>query len=174
VFISHTGQDKRAADFACALHERLKIEGIASFFDAQSLWVADLQEQRMVELVSGCQVFVAIVSPTYPLREWPLLELHLAVRANVPVMVPVLFEVERKAVKEPCEDWCNIWQQLQVGSNKQIAGIEGLSQKAARDAHGNLSKLLQSTPHVLGTGKAAPAQLMEAVLEACRVCAPAW
>eukprot|EP00878_Enallax_costatus_P008773 GHUV01009171.1.p1 GENE.GHUV01009171.1~~GHUV01009171.1.p1 ORF type:complete len:236 (+),score=57.37 GHUV01009171.1:740-1447(+) len=165
VFISHTGSDSDAAIFAAMLHDKLGEKKIPAFFDADSLDLGDVWQPRIIKAASRCSVFVAVVSPKYPTRKWPLLEMHLALQSaerSRCVVMPVLFGVERKDMEESTpisSDWRSAWHRI-------AAEGEDLARKAAHAAHDNLRQLLKSqTTHLL-SGKKAP-DLAKQVVQAC-------
>lgn len=85
-----------------------------------------------------CRVFVAIISPSYPTRPWPLAELHLALRernagagGNDPKTIPVLYDVQRQDLEsvgrpdatELAQEWAAAWQKLKpvrLGAGREL------------------------------------------------------
>ena len=147
VFISHTGKDTRAADFAAYLAKELKDEGIVFFYDETCLPTGDKLEQRIPAEAKGCTVFVAVMSPTYFQRYWCMLELDLALRHNR-VVLPVYFDPlngpgdlpkKRKFMKHLKKDkrvksedldgwWRNVSDEMPVISGilmRSLAGVKG-------------------------------------------------
>jgi hypothetical protein len=83
VFLSHTGQDPEGwgSQLAERMCEKLTNAGKKSFFDARTHeWGA--HESAMLDAVRTCGVFVALVTPQYTLRKWPLKELHQALQSD--------------------------------------------------------------------------------------------
>eukprot|EP00878_Enallax_costatus_P025708 GHUV01027533.1.p1 GENE.GHUV01027533.1~~GHUV01027533.1.p1 ORF type:complete len:353 (+),score=78.13 GHUV01027533.1:1023-2081(+) len=138
VFISHTNTDADAGTFAGFLHNQLNKAGIACFLDAKSLH-GGMEWRKSVTLwARRCTVFVAVVSPAYPKRPWPMAELHLALherRAGTagvePTIIPVLYDVQREDVDslqkeemtELAQRWVDAWQwfkPVQLGAGEQL------------------------------------------------------
>ena len=90
VFVSHTGQDPEAAQFASLLAWRLDGAGISSFFDAKNLNPGDIWKDKIERNVTDCEIFVCVISPTFWFRYWCNRELDLATslgKAKVPILV---------------------------------------------------------------------------------------
>ena len=86
MFVSHTGQDPMARNFAANLSARLDDKGIPYFYDVDSLRPGVEWQQGIHENVKGCGVFLAVLSPTYCCRYWTMTELAIAVthrRTNI-------------------------------------------------------------------------------------------
>ena len=77
MFISHVGAD--SGNLAGWLHRELTLNGLTAFLDhkggpeAGQPWPPVLEQAA-----SGCQVFIALLSPAFWLRQWPVHELHTA------------------------------------------------------------------------------------------------
>lgn len=93
VFISHTGRDKAALDFAAHLKDKLDDQGIAAFFDAATVRVGDRWEDKIRSNVQHCRIFVAILSPNYFKRYWCMHELHIAISRRVCPILPVYYDM---------------------------------------------------------------------------------
>ena len=79
-FISHTGQDPAAGNFAAHLHDKLEDQDMLHFYDGLSIEPGEEWKERIRSEVEKCAVFVAILSPTYFQRYWCMHELDLAFR----------------------------------------------------------------------------------------------
>lgn len=92
VFLSHTGQDEIARNFAAYLcHSCEKLANIRCLYDV-NIPPGFLFEKCIRESVKTCRVFVAILSPTYFSRYWCMHELDLALLSNRPVL-PIFYQV---------------------------------------------------------------------------------
>jgi hypothetical protein len=97
VFLSHTGQDNEGKDLADRMYSELETTGKKKFFDARTLeWGED--ESAMIKAVRTCGVFVAIITPTYTQRKWPLTELHEALE-SVRKVCPVCINISHEDLK---------------------------------------------------------------------------
>jgi hypothetical protein len=150
VFISHTNADPEAGTFAGHLHNQLNKAGIACFLDARSLRGGMEWRKSVTAWARRCRVFVAIVSPSYPKRPWPLAELHLALRerkagegGNEPKTIPVLYDVQRQDLQsvgktdatELAQEWADTWKDLKpvrlgTGRELQLTGHAELLREA--------------------------------------------
>lgn len=113
VFVSHTGRDERAKGLASSLARELRAKRRNVFFDAEALQAGVVWKPRIQEMAKRCAVFVAVLSPSFPVRAWPLHELHLALQSastkQYKSIVPVLFGVGREALEAPCASWQDTW-----------------------------------------------------------------
>ena len=91
VFISHTGKDTRAADFAACLEKDLEGEGVVYYYDETCLQPSENLWHRIQLEAKDCAVFVAIFSPLYCQRYWCMLELDVALH-NDRTILPVSFD----------------------------------------------------------------------------------
>jgi hypothetical protein len=114
VFISHTGQDDYAAICAAFLEHDLRGKGISVFLDATDLLGGVRWRETITRNILRCKVVVVFLSPKYPTRKWPLLELHLALKnASKRHIVPVLFGVDRSSIDKPPAEWTCAWDKLE-------------------------------------------------------------
>jgi hypothetical protein len=83
VFLSHTGQDstKTGSIIAERMRSELKHIGKKAFFDAITLQVGE-NNTAILDAVRACSVFVAIITPAYIQRKWPLKESHEALKSR--------------------------------------------------------------------------------------------
>jgi hypothetical protein len=78
VFVSHTTQDDQrlsASLLAKGISEALIAVRVPTFFDATSLTSGVVWARAIEASAAGAQVFVAIISPSYPKRYWCMREL---------------------------------------------------------------------------------------------------
>lgn len=91
VFVSHTGRDEHGAIFAAHLCHSLYEDGIDAFFDSKSIQEGELFEEKIVESVKGCAVFVCVLTENYYRRYWCMRELDIAIQSEktlIPVYLP--------------------------------------------------------------------------------------
>lgn len=92
VFISHTGQDETARNFAANLKDRLEDKGIPYFYDLDSLNPGVHWKDCIHDNVETCAVFLAILSPSYFFRYWCMKELHLALSCHRQI-IPIYYGI---------------------------------------------------------------------------------
>lgn len=178
MFISHTGKDEKGGEFAEALYHQLRQCRIAAFFDKYSLHEGEVWQPRITDAARRCRVFVAVISPTYVKRKWPMLELHLALRHRLRAdrhVVPVLLDVTSKQLEEPPADWRACWQQFSASpiAVSDCPGVEFTPESIAQ----NLRELLQIWQRIglQDHSKGALIELAAKVArEGCKGCEPSW
>ena len=107
VFISHTGQDEHAKDFAASVVKpALEAAGLAVYMDYANLELGDNWSKELVDAAANSMVVVAVLSKSYAERFWCMLELDLALHAHPqqlegeeqinsrsrPLVIPVFFD----------------------------------------------------------------------------------
>lgn len=123
VFISHTGADPAAKEFARALHSVLTVRGKAVFYDAATIHAGAQWRTLIKKWATRSKVFVAIISPQFPMRKWPLYEVHMALgRGKKGACIPVLLGVSRQDIEQPgstntSRQWQGKWQKLRDNDN---------------------------------------------------------
>jgi hypothetical protein len=177
VFISHAGGDQHAADFAVYLHGQLMNRGIAAFMDDQTLHGGMDWSQVITTWAVRSKVFIAILSPKFPTRKWPLCELHLARHHRLQQhakTIPVLFGVSRSDLEQPgssevSETWPWVWQKLFADGPVAVGGLQ-----LSPDPAAELKQLLkhgQTTDGAnfgIATSKAGHARLADEVVRIVR------
>jgi len=100
VFISHTGQDEGAKEFAaCVLKPALEAAGMKVYMDFSDLSLGSAWPQLLVTAACLSAVTVVVLSKTYTERFWCMLELDLALhghpehpRQQQPLVIPVFYD----------------------------------------------------------------------------------
>ena len=105
VFISHTGQDDTARNFAAHLGDKMKDQDIEYFYDARCIPPSVQWEQVIREAVSDCSVFVAVLSPTYFKRYWCMHELDLAL-TNKRAILPIYYSIDKFSYPRNKDEFC--------------------------------------------------------------------
>jgi hypothetical protein len=105
VFISHTGQDEDAKTFAASiLKPAMEAAGLAVFMDFSSLEMGSTWRQELVDAAANSMVVVVVLSRSFTIRFWCMLELDLALHAHqqklgggsgidtYPLVLPVFYD----------------------------------------------------------------------------------
>ena len=85
VLISHTGQDKLAANLSNHVYKKRHVT-LDTFLDSKWIHPGDLWRKVIEENASRCQVIVCLLSPNYFRRYWCLHELDLAMQAGCRIL----------------------------------------------------------------------------------------
>lgn len=103
VFLSHTGQDEGAKNFAVSvLAPALQAAGLTVFTDCGDLQPGSSWPDLLVEAACRSAVTVVVLSKAYTERFWCMLELDLALnghlqhpRQQTPMVIPVFYDEPR-------------------------------------------------------------------------------
>lgn len=135
-FVSHTGQDPPAKDFAANLANAIGEKNLQCFYDEKTIRPGDKLDEEIKQGVLGCKVFIAILSPSYFKRKWCMLELCLAQKENKKLLVvnhslptwpkkPTEHEFRQSFENDselPLQDW---WVALKIVSNIKFIKNDG-------------------------------------------------
>jgi len=110
VFISHTGQDKDARDFAaCILKPALEAAGLKVYMDFSNLHPGCNWPAELMNAAANSAVVVVVLSQRYTQRFWCMLELDLALNSHSskqqqqqqqgPLVVPVFYHAAGSIVQ---------------------------------------------------------------------------
>ncbi|CAM9526733.1 unnamed protein product [Chrysoparadoxa australica] len=126
-FISHTGQDENLpnlspAFFAYKLRDYL-VQRVETFYDAD-IEKGDDYRDAIRKAARTCQVMVIVLSPTYPLRYWCMLELDLAMKAkdggaNITI-IPVYYSISSGDELAVTEEWKAKWTEMHAAGKKGV------------------------------------------------------
>ncbi len=106
-FLSHTDQNEQlgSVEVTQAVHAGLRSKRLLSFFDVRSLPPGTQWAHKIELLVATSRVFVAVISPHYCHRYWPMRELDIALHeppgaggGDGGVLVPVLVGVATRDI----------------------------------------------------------------------------
>jgi TIR domain len=110
VFLSHTGKDEDSKQLTQIVRAALMAAGKPVFADFSGLQGGERWQERIIELAGSSKIFVAIISPSYAQREWPMRELREAMRTRqehkrfIPVLLLVTFDQIKNDKIESVED----------------------------------------------------------------------
>ncbi|XP_042492707.1 disease resistance protein L6-like [Macadamia integrifolia] len=100
VFINFSGEDTRNV-FVGHLYNALKGRGIRAFIDSKDLWKGE-DIGKLLSLIKGVKLSVAVFSQRYVESEWCLKELAQMLechKANRQIIFPIFFKVKTSDVK---------------------------------------------------------------------------
>lgn len=85
VFLSHTKHSPDATNFTHTLLKELSHQWIPSFIDWEMNAGANLDEIK--GCVEECPVFVCVLTPEYPKRDWCMRELYWAIQKGKSIVL---------------------------------------------------------------------------------------
>jgi hypothetical protein len=120
-FISHTGNDQAAAQFATIILKQAleKIQGLKVFLDCKpgSLPLGSDWTQMLTDAAANSTIVVVVLSKSFTERFWCMLELDLALNSNShshrkPLVIPVFYDKPDDVVK--VDSILEYWSQPEV------------------------------------------------------------
>lgn len=114
VFISHAGEDKYTV--AIPLREKLRQRGVRAFVDKMDLCVGTVAPDAMLRAVDCATVALFVLSPEFPAKKWPMLELMRFQERykreagcgngkGCPIMIPFFYRLDLKKCDDPRLFW---------------------------------------------------------------------
>ena len=96
-FICHTSEDK--ADVARPLAELLQSEGLKIWYDEFTLKIGDRLSRSIDNGLANSRYGIVIISPSFFLKEWPLMELEGLVASEIQgskIILPVRHDMSHE------------------------------------------------------------------------------
>ncbi|CAM9361946.1 unnamed protein product, partial [Chrysoparadoxa australica] len=124
-FISHTGKDAdlpglNPANFVAWLDEYLReVKYVKTFID-RHIEKGDLWMKKIREEASTSQVMVVVLSPSYPLRYWCMVELDLAIETAEIIIIPVYYGIKDDDDLIVQDKWKEEWAKMQDEGDKGV------------------------------------------------------
>eukprot|EP00878_Enallax_costatus_P034591 GHUV01038366.1.p1 GENE.GHUV01038366.1~~GHUV01038366.1.p1 ORF type:complete len:267 (-),score=73.17 GHUV01038366.1:444-1244(-) len=128
VFVSHTGQDKGACNFAASiLKPALEAAGLTVFMDFSNLEPGSEWPRELAVAAANSVVVVVVLSRQFTKRKWCMQELDLALHSRrlagkkeQPLVIPVFYDSERDILKP--DEIAFYWQWRLLACNE--VGVE--------------------------------------------------